>query len=255
MGLASPVRKMTDLVSIARQDTSRSGMTHTMFGGCLHHLALATHAIGQSTDVGKVGVLLEGFTNASDLKVCLGTLTVNLETVGDHESGKEFLIRAHKDAEITAACLVVYFHREATTVVKQALRTAAGDIVFDGRCLGNGSEFECHKLRLVEKEEQARSVLGLSSRRKCLFLVNLVSQAKNEKKTHWEDKSDADVLHAVMLTNHIELRGWHQDTLRRYSSIGRRLADLRFTKILDLWEYHEQRNTLVDNITVLRGVL
>ena len=23
----------------------------------------------------------------------------------------------------------------------------------------------------------------------------------------------------------------------------------------DLWEYHEQRNTLVDNITVLRGVL
>ena len=67
--------------------------------------------------------------------------------------------------------------------------------------------------------------------------------------------NDADVLCTVMETNHIDLRGWNQDSLRRYLSIGRRIADLRFTKILDLWEYHEQRNTLVDNITVLRGVL
>ena len=81
LGLASPVRSMTDLLSIVGQDTSRSGLTSTIFGGCLHHLALATRAIGQSSDVGKVGVLLEGFTNASDLKVCLGTVTVNLETV------------------------------------------------------------------------------------------------------------------------------------------------------------------------------
>ena len=255
LGHASPVRPMADLLSFAGQDTSRSGLTSTIFGGCLHHVALATHAIGQSTDVGKVGKLLEGFTSATDLKVCVGVLIVNLETMGDHESEKGFLTRAHKDPEITAACLVVYFHREAATVVKQALRTAACDIVFDGRCLGNGTEFECHKLRLIEKEEQAREVLGLSSRRKCLFLVHLVNQCKKENKTHCEDKHDADVLRSVMEANHLDLRGWNHDTLRRYLSIGRRIADLRFTKILDLWEYHEQRNTLVDNITVLRCVL
>ena len=110
LGHASPVRPMADLLFSAGQDTSRSGLTSTIFGGCLHHVALATHAIGQSTDVGKVGVLLEGFTSARDLKVCVGVLTVKLETVGDHESGKEFLIRAHKDAEIVAACLAVQFH-------------------------------------------------------------------------------------------------------------------------------------------------
>ena len=55
LGHASPVRPMADLLSFAGQDTSRSGLTSTIFGGCLHHVALATHAIGQSTDVGKVG--------------------------------------------------------------------------------------------------------------------------------------------------------------------------------------------------------
>ena len=97
LGHASPVRPMAELLSVAGQDTSRSGLTSTIFGGCLHHVALATHAIGQSTDVGKVGKLLEGFTSATDLKVCVGVLIVNLETMGDHESEKGFLTRAHKD--------------------------------------------------------------------------------------------------------------------------------------------------------------
>ena len=255
LGLASSVRPMAELLSVAAQDTARSGLTSTIFGGCLHQLALATHAVGQSTDIGKVGVLLEGFATANHLKVCIGTVTVNLDLVGDHDSGKGFLIRANKDAEITAACLVIYFHKRTENMVKQALRAAACDIVFDGRCLGSGSEFECHKLRFVEQEEQARNVIGLSSRRKCVFLVNLVSQAKSEKKTHWEDKHDADILRAVLEANRIDLPGWNLDTSRRYLSIGRRIADLRFTKILDLWEYFEQRNSLVDNITVLRGVL
>eukprot|EP00969_Alexandrium_andersonii_P175279 7751169-Alexandrium_andersonii.AAC.1 len=70
-----------------------------------------------------------------------------------------------------------------------------------------------------------------------------------EKKVAWGDKSDADVLHTVMDINHIDLRGQNHDTLRRYLSIGRRITDMRFAKILDLWEYYEQRNTLVDNIS------
>ena len=55
LGHASPVRPMGELLSVAGQDTSRSGLTSTIFGGCLHHLALATNAIGQTTDVGKAG--------------------------------------------------------------------------------------------------------------------------------------------------------------------------------------------------------
>eukprot|EP00969_Alexandrium_andersonii_P165737 7324127-Alexandrium_andersonii.AAC.1 len=125
LGLASPARPMDEAVAISGQDASRSGSTGAIFGGCLQHLALEANAFGQSTDIGKIGVLLESMKAATDLKACVGTVMVNTDMVGDVQSGKGFLVRAHKDAEITAACLLLFFHRDAAGEVSNPVTSSA----------------------------------------------------------------------------------------------------------------------------------
>ena len=183
--------------------------------------ALGESAFAQSTDVGKINKLLGEMKLASDIKNTLGTVIVNLDQLMGDEWKPNSLKRAHKDAEAIAVCLVLYYHREAPSEVCDALVLASRDIVLEGRNLGSGCEFETHKFSFAEKEEAQRDVLGMSSRRKCLFLADLVDQAKKEKLGK-DGQPDADILESV-LTAKAEFASWNADTCRRYLLIGRRL--------------------------------
>ena len=189
----------------------------------------------------------------SDIKTTMGTVIVNLDQLMGDAWTPNSLKRAHKDAEVIAVCLVLYYHREAPSEVCDALVLASRDIVLDGRNLGSGCEFETYKFSFAEKEEAQRDVLGMSSRRKCLFLAALVDQAKKEKLGK-DGQNDAEILEFA-LSSKPEFVGWNVETCRRYLLIGRRLNHPKLTSLLDLWEFYHRRNTLVDSISVLRGCL
>ena len=227
-----------------------------LFGGALHQLRLNSQAMEESTDFGRIAKFLEKIFVVKDLHLGIGHVKVNLDQAPPQGIEPNSLLRADKDAEIVGACLVVSAHRADAPVLEE-LREAMLDLVFDGRNMGSGSTFWCHKLKFVEAEEAARDVLGMSCRRKCLLLCKLVDQAKTEKirGADVKDAVDADILRKVLEINQFDVKKtWNQETSRRYLSLGRRIADVRFTSLLDLWEYHEARYALVDGIAVLRGL-
>ena len=47
---------------------------------------------------------------------------------------------------------------------------------------------------------------------------------------------------------------WSEDTLGRYLQVGKRIEPQQLQALFMLWEATEQRNALIDNITVLRAI-
>ena len=252
LGISCPARTVSQVREASTAASGKTGSAGGLFGGCLGFLALGQDAFPQSTDVGKIGRLLADMKLASDIKDLTGTVIVNMDQMSANTWEPNSLKRANKDAEITAVCLTLYYHREAPHDVCDALVLASKDFVLDGRNLGSGVEFETHKLALAEKEEAEREVLGLSSRRKCLFLADLADQAKKEKLGK-DGANDADNLSEALKKNSY-FSSWNLDTCRRFLLIGRRLNSGKLASLLDLWEFYHGRGTLVDSISVLRGL-
>ena len=250
LGMACPLRTVKDVRESAA--SGKGAKAGALFGGCLGFLALGENALPQSIDVGKIGKLLVDMKCASDIKTSLGTVIVNMDqTIGDTWEPNS-LKRAHKDAEVMAVCLTLYYHKDAPMDVCEALVLASRDVVLEGRSLGSGYEFETHKFALNEKEESDRDVLGMSSRRKCLFLADLIDQAKKERLGK-SGANDAECL-AELLGKSADFKSWNVDSCKRFLNIGRRLNSPKLGGLLDLWEFYHRRNTSVDSISVLRGL-
>ncbi len=122
---------------------------------------------------------------------------------------------------MAAACLIVYWHAKNKDMTGE-VQTALRDLVFEARALGKGSSFACAKLKLLDKEEQDRHVLGMSAFRKCLFLVDMHNQLTTEG-LYKEIKSDAEAMMRLLRDEHVALNNWSADTVRRYLVIGRRI--------------------------------
>jgi len=83
-------------------------------------------------------------------------------------------------------------------------------------------------------------------------LADLCGQAKKEKLGK-DGMNDAEILESI-LTAKSDFKSWNLETCRRYLLIGRRLNQAKITSLLDVWEFYHRRNTLVDSISVLRGL-
>ena len=68
----------------------------------------------------------------------------------------------YADAEIAAACLLAWVHREHAAETAE-LKLIFSDLVFEARCMGTGAKFMCQKLEIIKIEEAKRDVIGMSS--------------------------------------------------------------------------------------------
>ena len=91
------------------------------------------------------------------LSAAIGSVVINVD-LGDGSA----IMRANKDAEVTAAALIAYWYSADTAnesgmlIIKDQL----SDLVFDARRMGTGSKFHSEMMKLVAKEERLREVQG-----------------------------------------------------------------------------------------------
>ena len=118
--------------------------------------------------------------------------------------------------------------------------------------MGTGSDFKMMKFSLVQIEEDQRDTMGMSAARKCLFLSDLAIDLTKEGAT---GESEPDKLVNLFKKAKSTLNTWNIDTMRRFLGVGRKLmTDPKTRRLLQLWDYLDARNTLIDSITVLRAV-
>ena len=221
-----------------------------LFSGSLGQLALSTEAIPNNIDNGRIAAVLEGLTNLRDLSEMLGTIVINSDAWTNDTATD--LQRADKDAEVSAACLVAWQHKESTSDT-EALKTIFADLVFEARPMGVGATLMCKKLEIIKGEEKKREYTGMSSYRMTKYLTRLADQI-DEEKLFASKKTNAERLMAMLEKEDIA-KGWNLDTLRRYLSIGRRLEVPMITNLVDQWEFFHKRNTVIDSISNLRSIV
>ena len=67
--------------------------------------------------------------------------------------------------------------------------------------------------------------------------------------------SDAERLLAILKEDCIDVTNIQVDTMRRYLALGRRITHPNIQNVVASWECQCQRDTLVDSISTLRGVM
>ena len=159
----------------------------------------------------------------------------------------ENLIRADKDAEVQAMCLVAYWCKNP------AVSEAFADLTFEFKNHGVGSRALTATLKLCENENNLRSVLGLSGRRQVCVYSDLVEMMLREGR--FTDGADVgDRLLKVLKEDGVFPGKINADTMKRYINLGRRCGNAAVKSCFEKWEALNKRNSLVDGITVLRGV-
>ena len=238
-GEAATKRDLNDVKAAAK---IKAGRGSVIFSGTLAQLSLADMGVPAGLDMGHAAPTVSKLHTVSDVLSSIGTVIVNMDMCSISEGALvEGLRRANKDAEVLVACLVCWWHRSAESCVQEALNKAMSDLNFDGRCLGTGAEFLVEVVKLIDEEDRSRQLIGASAFRKCkmLFLTsaNTVDVEESAKifKARGADPS------------------WNIETIRRYSTIGRRCAVPQIESLVAQWEYHEGRNALIDGISVLRA--
>ena len=100
-GQAAAVRGFDEIKALA---ASIKGAT--LFGGTLGPLNLHAFAIPGTLDLGRISHLLDDVTDPACLSDMLSVMKVNIDLCPHDDM--QHLVRCHKDAEVIAACLVVY---------------------------------------------------------------------------------------------------------------------------------------------------
>ena len=163
-GIKVPVRTY-DNVKVVIQATGTA-----MFGGSLSQLDLQRRAINNPL-TSKLHCIIGTAKTDSALNDLMDVIVVNVDA-GNPSS----YVRANKDAEVDALCLLMYWCSNDKALTAR-LNTIAADLIFDGRAMGDVSKVFSAKLNLMEAEE-SRDVIGVSAWRKCQFLLD--AQARIE---------------------------------------------------------------------------
>ena len=190
-----------------------------MFGGTLGSLNLHSFAIPNTLDLGRVSHLLETTKTAAGLPDMLSVMKVNID-ICPH-ADLTHLVRCHKDAEVVAACLVVFWHKDKGC--RQSILVGLSDLAFDARSMGTLSSFKIEKFKIVEKEDADRDVMGLSAFRKCVFLVDLASDVSTENLFPEITDEAQKLVKAFGIAAKGVLSSWNLDTMRRYLGVGKKL--------------------------------
>jgi len=118
-----------------------------MFSGTLSQLRVDERALS-TIDYGRIGYIIESAENDAQLKNMLGVIIVNIE-----DGEQLHFMRANKDAEVDALCLLMYWNSQ-NKEVQSRLIALASDLVFHGRRLGAGSKVFAAKFELMNADEK-----------------------------------------------------------------------------------------------------
>ena len=115
---------------------------------------------------------------------------------------------------------------------------------------------ELNKLAIVDKEEESRDHVGLSAANKSHMFASILSHIIVAK-LHADEKGDAEKVAAFIKANgNATIQGQYKpDTIRRYLAIAKMMTDIDNKNLFARWEVMCERNTLVDSINVLRGIM
>ena len=221
-----------------------------LFSASLGQLALSKEAIPNNTDSGGIVGVLDQLGKLSDLSDLLGTIIINADAWTADTAAD--LQRVEKDAEVAAACLVAWQHKDHASETDE-LKVIFADMVFEARHMGTGAKLMCSKLGMISKDEVKRDYVGMSFYRLSKYLTELANQVDVEK-LFAEKQSSADRMMAMLEREGLH-KGWKAETMSRYLALGRRLASPKIASLMDKWEFFHKRRTVVDTLANLRGVL
>ena len=219
----------------------------SMFSGSLSQLSVDDRALA-TIDFGRIGHVIESAGTDFKLKEMLGDITINIE-----EGGQKPFMRANKDAEVDALCLLIFWHAQDKQVHSRLIELAS-DLVFLGRRLGLGSKVFAAKFDMMNLDETSRDAMPISSWRQCIFLSEYLACIILEEK-HAEMRRPTERLMKVM-TEDCDIKmvqGWSADTLGRFLAVGRCLESEQVKSWLIVAEATFKRNAFLDKITLLRG--
>ena len=154
---------------------------------------------------------MEQLGKLSDLSDHLGTITIN----ADAWTADEFvdLQRVEKDAEVAAACLVAWQHKDHASETDE-LKLIFADMVFEARHMGTGAKLMCSKLGMISKDEAKRDYVGMSFYRLSKYLTELANQVDVEK-LFAEKKTIAERMMAMLEREGLH-KGWKAETVQWY---------------------------------------
>ena len=166
MGAECPLRKTTDI-----KELLENGTKGVLCAGSLSALSLSATAVS-TIDTGRISFLFANYHTLKTLKDMVGTIIINA-SVWDGNSYEQ-LIRADKDADVQAMCLVAYWCKDPR------VSDVFADITFEFRYHGIGSKSMTATLKLSENEDKLRSAIGLSGWRKVCLYADLTQMMLDE---------------------------------------------------------------------------
>ena len=120
-GSTCAIRELADIKKICAENSDGA-----MFSATLSQLSLDDRAM-TTIDIGRIATIFESSDTDAKLKQMMGVITVN---IGEGEQLR--FMRANKDAEVDALCLLMYWHK-GNPPVHSRLIIVASDLVFLGR--------------------------------------------------------------------------------------------------------------------------
>ena len=209
--------------------------------------ALDLHATAVSTlDTGRISHLLTNSTTLASLQSMIGKIIINASVWdGNCFSG---LIRADKDAEVQTLCLVAFWCKN------EQVSAACADLTFDFRALGLGSKQRTATLKLLDVEDKFRAVMGISGWRKVALYHDISKMMIAEGRFADKGVDQGERLITLLKEDGADPGKINADTMKRHIALGRRVCDENVKAIILKWLLGNKRETLVDAISVLRGV-
>ena len=157
-GITVGTRELADVMKLIVDNADG-----VMFSGTLSQLYVDERALS-TIDYGRIGYIIEEANDDAQLKKLMGVIIVN---IGDGEQLR--FMRANKDAEVDALCLLMYWNSR-NSEVQSRLIALVSDLVFHGRRLGAGSKVFAAKFELMNADEKSREAMAVSAWRRCIFL-------------------------------------------------------------------------------------
>ena len=213
-----------------------------MASGSLRMLIIEENAVN-TLDAARVKHMLTEFDTLAAFKKAIGSITINFD-LSDQTTLKQGR-RLNKDAEIHALSLLIYWMKNPDV-------TAAGsDLIFEYTHGGVGSHAATAALRLINEEETVRTVRGMSGWRRCVFLNDLMTKVVCDNR-YPDLKTDGEQLIRAMMDDGVLDESANEQTIKRYVNLGKRCE--KHTDILMRWEVFHQRDSLIDNISIVRQI-
>ena len=137
-GIMCATRELAEVRKLIAGNASGAMFSATLTQLCLEERALST------IDCGRIAYIIETADSDSRLKIMMGVITVN---IGEGEQLS--FMRANKDAEVDALCLLMYWNCSNSEITSR-LVAIASDLVFLGRHLGVGSKLFATKFDMMK---------------------------------------------------------------------------------------------------------